>query len=150
MRAARRRDTAIELALRAELDALGLSYAVDELVLTDVRRRADIALREVRIAVFVDGCFWHGCPLHGTWPKQNAEFWRAKIEGNRLRDADTDRRLTMTGWHVIRVWEHEDPPAAAQRIVLAVTERSNSGVLYTNQPDQEPTPDDAARPGSPG
>ena len=77
----------------------------------------------IKVAVFVDGCFWHGCPVHGTWPKANADFWREKIETNRARDADTDRRLRENGWLVIRVWEHEPPDDVVERIVRAVEER---------------------------
>jgi DNA mismatch endonuclease, patch repair protein len=70
--------------------------------------------------VFVDGCFWHGCPEHASWPKANAEWWKAKIEANRARDRDTDRRLTEAGWMVIRVWEHEDTVTAADRVESAI------------------------------
>jgi DNA mismatch endonuclease (patch repair protein) len=80
------------------------------------RRVADIAFSGLRVAVFVDGCFWHGCPLHATWPKQNAEFWRAKIVANQQRDRDTDTRLRVDGWTVVRVWAHEPPNEAALRI----------------------------------
>jgi DNA mismatch endonuclease (patch repair protein) len=76
-----------------------------------------------RVAVFVDGCFWHGCPSHATWPKNNAEFWREKIETNRLRDRDTDRRLSVAGWLVVRVWEHEDIDTAADRLERIVRDR---------------------------
>lgn len=69
-----------------------------------------------RVAVFLDGCFWHGCPLHGTWPKNNAEWWREKIEANIARDRDTDRRLQELGWTVVRVWEHETIEAAIDNI----------------------------------
>lgn len=73
-----------------------------------------------RVAVFVDGCFWHGCLTHATWPAANAEWWRAKIEATRRRDADTNRRLTDAGWTVIRVWEHEEPHVAVERVITAV------------------------------
>ena len=73
--------------------------------------------------MFVDGCFWHSCPEHATFPKANEAFWRTKLEGNQQRDADTDRRLIEAGWIVIRVWEHEDPDAAADRVVDVVAER---------------------------
>ena len=76
-----------------------------------------------RVAVFVDGCFWHGCPEHATWPRSNAEFWRAKIEGNRRRDTDTDRRLAEVDWAVLRIWEHEDPATAARRVQDLVATR---------------------------
>jgi DNA mismatch endonuclease (patch repair protein) len=75
------------------------------------------------VAVFIDGCFWHGCPLHATWPKANAAFWRTKIETNRRRDADTDARLGEAGWDVVRIWEHEDPAEAARLIAARVRAR---------------------------
>jgi DNA mismatch endonuclease (patch repair protein) len=68
----------------------------------------------------VDGCFWHGCPKHGTWPKENAEWWRQKIERNMARDRDTDAKLTRAGWVSLRVWEHDDPADAAARIAAVV------------------------------
>lgn len=123
MRAAVPRDTAAELALRAALDRLELTYAIDQCVLPGIRSRADIVFAPERVAVFVDGCFWHGCPVHGTWPKHNAKFWREKIETNRRRDADTDHRLEAANWRVIRVWEHEDSDEAADRIALIVRAR---------------------------
>ena len=70
--------------------------------------------------MYVDGCFWHGCPIHGTWPKANAVWWRDKIEGNRQRDLDTDRTLRLAGWTSVRVWEHEDVPVAAARVADAL------------------------------
>ena len=78
---------------------------------------------QAKVVVFVDGCFWHGCPDHGTWPAANAEFWREKIETNRLRDRDTDARMAEVGWTVVRVWEHEDPVAAADRVERLVRQR---------------------------
>lgn len=66
--------------------------------------------------MFVDGCFWHVCPQHSTWPKNNAKWWREKLEANERRDRDTDDGLREMGWHVVRVWEHEDPTAAADRV----------------------------------
>jgi len=79
-----------------------------------------------RVIVFIDGCFWHGCPEHATWPAHNAEFWREKIETNRLRDRDTDERLTDAGWKVVRVWEHEDPHEVAGQIWELVRKRRQS------------------------
>jgi DNA (cytosine-5)-methyltransferase 1 len=121
MKAAKPRDTAPEKALRAILEGLGLKYSVDVSPLKGLRRIVDILFETERVAVLVDGCFWHGCPIHGTWPKENAEFWREKIEANKLRDADTDRRLIEAGWKVIRVWEHEDPKDAANKIAAALS-----------------------------
>ena len=129
MRTTGRRDTAPEVSLRSKLHRLGLRYRVDKSPIRGVRRRADVVFGSARVAVFVDGSFWHGCPVHGTWPKRNADFWRDKIETNQRRDADTDRRLKEAGWLPIRVWEHEDPTEAAARIAAAVrTRRSNRPV----------------------
>jgi DNA mismatch endonuclease, patch repair protein len=116
MRSTRRRDTDAEMALRSALHRLGLRYYVDRPVLKGVRRRADVVFPRAGVAVFVDGCFWHGCSLHATWPKANADFWRHKIEENRRRDMDTTRRLEEAGWRVVRVWEHEAADEAAKRI----------------------------------
>jgi DNA mismatch endonuclease (patch repair protein) len=120
MKHTRRRDTAPELALRRELHTRGLRYRVEFKVLPGVRRRADIVFTKARVVVFVDGCFWHRCPVHRTEPRANAEFWRAKLDANEARDRDTDRGLAEAGWTVVRVWEHEDVVAAADRIELHV------------------------------
>lgn len=77
--------------------------------------------------MFVDGCFWHGCPRHVTWPQANGQWWRDKIGDNRARDADTNRRLADAGWTVIRVWEHEETDAAVERIVAALTGHRRGG-----------------------
>jgi DNA mismatch endonuclease, patch repair protein len=76
-----------------------------------------------QVAVFVDGCFWHGCPKHGTWPRENAKWWREKINTNRKRDRDTDAQLEANGWVTIRIWEHESVEHAAERVRKAVLER---------------------------
>lgn len=112
MQAVRRRDTKPELLLRSALHRRGLRFYVDRAPLPKMRRRADLVFPRKRVAVYVDGCFWHGCPVHGTWPKNNADWWRAKIERNQARDRDTDRQLADAGWAVVRVWEHEGPEAA--------------------------------------
>lgn len=114
------RDTAPEMALRSELHRRGLRYNVHRRPVPDLRREADIVFPARRIAVFVDGCFWHGCPDHRTHPRRNSSFWLDKIDGNRSRDADTDARLRAAGWTVIRVWEHEDPADAADLVEYAV------------------------------
>ncbi|GIX33147.1 MAG: very short patch repair endonuclease [Lysobacterales bacterium] len=124
----RQRGTDVEIELRRALHALGLRYRLQVPLSRKPRRVADIVFIGARVAVFVDGCFWHGCPLHATWPKENAGFWRAKIEANRARDADTTRRLRELGWEVIRVWSHEDPTEVARRIydrVMARKERAS-------------------------
>ena len=117
------RDTTAEMKIRRRLHGMGFCYWVDQSVIDHPRRRADIAFTRARVAVFVDGCFWHGCPDHGTWPKSNVEFWRDKIETNRRRDLDTNRCLEVLGWKVVRIWEHEDPDVAAERIAAVVRAR---------------------------
>jgi DNA mismatch endonuclease, patch repair protein len=119
MQRQRQRDTGAEMALRSLLHRRGLRFRI-HYPLPGLRRRADIAFPRARIAVFVDGCFWHGCPEHGTWPKENADWWREKIEGNRRRDRDTDSKLFENGWQAIRVWEHERPESAARIIEVHV------------------------------
>jgi DNA mismatch endonuclease, patch repair protein len=116
-----RRDTKPEMALRRELHRLGLRYRVDCQVMPGVRRRADIVFTRARIAVFVDGCFWHGCPQHATKPKANAEWWAEKLSTTVARDRDTDARLQTHGWKVLRFWEHEDMRTAAMTIHAVVT-----------------------------
>ncbi len=115
-----RRDTAPELAVRRALHAMGLRYRVDLSPLPGLRSRADIVFTRQRVAAFVDGCFWHGCPDHGTLPKHNAAWWAEKIEANRRRDRRVDDTLRAAGWVVVRIWEHEDPVAAAERIAQVV------------------------------
>lgn len=117
------RNTQVEIELRRYLHAAGLRYRIHRRPVLGVRREADIVFGPARVAVFVDGCFWHGCPEHATWPKSNAEFWREKIEGNRRRDANTDALLAKAGWLVVRVWEHEGIEAAAARVQRAVAAR---------------------------
>jgi DNA mismatch endonuclease (patch repair protein) len=85
-----------------------------------LRRTADIVFPTARVAVFVDGCFWHGCPVHHTVAKTNAEFWSAKVDGNRRRDEETDRMLRSQGWTVIRIWEHIAADEASELVVAAV------------------------------
>jgi len=126
MQATRQRDTPPELALRSCLHRMGLRFRVQVSPVGGLRRRADLVFRGARVAVFVDGCFWHGCPQHATWPKKNADWWREKIEGNRRRDADTDARLTEAGWLPVRVWAHEDPQDAAVRIDRLVRTRQRA------------------------
>lgn len=116
----RRRDTAPELAVRRALHAAGLRYRVDFPLAFDRRRRADVVFTRQKVAVFIDGCFWHGCPDHSTTPKRNTDYWGPKLARNAARDLDTTARLTDEGWTVLRFWEHEDPAAVAASIVAAV------------------------------
>lgn len=123
----RQKGTRAELNLRKALHAQGLRYRLHVPLLTKPRRVADIVFSATKIAVFVDGCFWHGCPEHASWPKSNADFWRQKIETNRSRDADTDQRLQALGWKSVRIWEHEDANHAAGRIAELVRARRKNG-----------------------
>ncbi|AGT90195.1 very short patch repair endonuclease [Rhodococcus qingshengii] len=120
MSAQRRRDTKPEIALRRELHRRGLRYFVDRAPVKGVRRRADLVFPRRKVAVFVDGCFWHSCPQHATFPKNNAQWWTDKLAANVVRDRDTDARLAEQGWTVIRIWEHEDPLVAAERVQKAL------------------------------
>lgn len=120
MRTTRRRDTPAELALRRELHRRGLRFLVDHQPVTSLKTRADLVFRGARIAVFVDGCFWHACPEHATWPRTNAAWWREKIEANVARDRRADGLLLQEGWAVIRVWEHEEVQSASDRVQAAV------------------------------
>ena len=115
-----RRDTAPELLLRRELHALGLRYRVDHALPGLPRRRADVLFSRAMVAVFVDGCFWHGCPEHKTAPATNAEWWAAKLARNIVRDRETDAHLSSLGWTVLRIWEHQDMKLAATDIARIV------------------------------
>lgn len=125
MQGVRQKNTSAESSLRRKLHALGLRYRIQVPILAQPRRVADVVFRGLRVAVFVDGCFWHGCPQHATWPKENAEFWRAKILANRQRDRDTDKRLRAAGWRVVRVWAHEPPERAARRVAKIIAKRKS-------------------------
>ena len=116
MQSNKRRDTRPELALRRAIHAMGMRYRVSMRPIRSVRRTADLVFTRARLAVFVDGCFWHGCPEHHTVAKTNAEYWAMKVEKNRARDRETDGLLAAEGWTVLRVWEHEDPAVCAARV----------------------------------
>ena len=120
----RSRDTGPERLLRATLHRRGLRYFVHRRPLPEMRREADVVFPRLRVAVFVDGCFWHGCPDHGTKPRRNAEYWETKIARNRARDVDTDTRLKAAGWTTVRIWEHEEPDEAANRIEQLIRQRA--------------------------
>lgn len=106
MSKARRRDTAAEIALRRELHRRGRRFRVVFKVPGNGRRTIDVAFPRQRLAVFVDGCFWHVCPDHGNMPSSNREWWIVKLGANVARDKDTDRLLESGGWTVLRLWEH--------------------------------------------
>ncbi len=117
MQGNRKRDTRPEVALRRVLHAQGLRYRVAARPLTDRPWTADLVFRGARLAVFVDGCYWHGCPQHYASPRTNATYWEGKIARNRARDAQVDADLKGAGWTSLRIWEHESAGAAADRVV---------------------------------
>lgn len=120
MQANRRRDTRPEMIIRRLVHARGLRYRVDARPLPGVRHTADMVFPRARVAVFIDGCFWHGCVEHYRAPASNTSYWAAKVVRNRARDQSVDETLTASGWKVIRIWEHEPPESAAHRIETAV------------------------------
>lgn len=117
------RDTKPELAVRRAVYGLGLRYRVSARPLRELRRTADLLFTRAKVAVFVDGCFWHSCPVHHTVAKTNADYWAAKVVRNRERDRETDRLLAEAGWAVVRIWEHEPAMEAAERVRDVVTAR---------------------------
>lgn len=129
MRANRGRDTGPEMAVRRLLHAHGLRYRVDMPLDFDRRRRADITFTRVKLVVFIDGCFWHGCPLHYSAPVRQADFWAEKRATNMTRDRETTSRLEGEGWCVLRFWEHESPFAVEQVIEEKYRELSSRGSL---------------------
>lgn len=121
MRANRRTDTKPELALRRALHAQGFRYRKDYRIdVGGARVRPDIAFTARRVAVFVDGCFWHCCPQHGTRPANNTWYWGPKLSRNVERDRTADAALTAAGWRVVRIWEHEAVPAAVASVIAAL------------------------------
>jgi DNA mismatch endonuclease (patch repair protein) len=120
MRANRSLDTAPEVALRSALHRRGFRFRKHVAPLKELRCRADIVFTSANVAVFVDGCFWHRCPQHASFPKANAEWWQAKLDRTFERDRRNDSALTAAGWTVIRVWEHEDVEEAAKRIATVL------------------------------
>lgn len=128
MRANRRRDTKPERLVRAALHAQGFRYRVDYPVrLAGVRLiRPDIAFTRIRLAVFIDGCFWHGCPDHKGEPKTNTSYWGPKLEGNRARDQLQTDALRAAGWTVLRFWEHEAADSVADQVARKAQELSRS------------------------
>jgi DNA mismatch endonuclease (patch repair protein) len=119
MRGNRRRDTKPELAVRRLIHAAGLRYRVDFAPLGG-RSRTDIVFTRARVAIYIDGCFWHGCPAHGTSPKRNSDYWLPKLQRNVERDRESDARLRLAGWTVLRFWEHEAPEDVAATIASEV------------------------------
>jgi DNA mismatch endonuclease (patch repair protein) len=116
--------TAPELAVRSALHRAGLRFRVDHPVCLPTRTvRPDATFTGCRIALFVDGCFWHGCPLHGILPRSNVDYWHPKLRRNRERDAEVDSALEAAGWRSVRVWEHDLPATAVQRVQGEIANR---------------------------
>ncbi|WP_329011451.1 very short patch repair endonuclease [Streptomyces sp. NBC_01601] len=118
-----RKDTKPELAVRRLLHAAGLRYRLEYPVPGMARRRIDVAFTRAKVAVLIDGCFWHGCPEHATRPKANAEWWRQKLDRNIARDLETTEHLNAQGWVVLRFWEHETPEEVAVQVRATVERR---------------------------
>ncbi|PWB97130.1 very short patch repair endonuclease [Salinibacterium hongtaonis] len=123
MQGNRSRDSKPEFAVRSAAHALGLRYKVVVRPIPGIRRTADMVFPREKVAVFVDGCSWHGCPIHFVPPKSNVEYWTAKIARNLERDLETNRLLTEASWQVIRIWSHEDPARAAQELRKTIFRR---------------------------
>lgn len=126
MSSQKRRDTEPEMLLRRALHRMGYRYRVNRPLPEMPRRRADITFTKARLVIFVDGCFWHRCPIHATDPAVNGEWWARKLNGNVARDRETDAKLHDLGWRVLRFWEHEDMRAAAQAVVRTLSESSGN------------------------
>ncbi|MEU6660951.1 very short patch repair endonuclease [Streptomyces sp. NPDC046821] len=121
------KDTGAELAVRRLLHAAGFRYRVEYPVPGMARRRIDVAFTRAKVAVLIDGCFWHGCPQHATQPKANAEWWRTKLDRNMARDRETTEHLVAAGWTVLRFWEHEDPEDVVERVMRTVRGQGTGG-----------------------
>ncbi|MGI5443546.1 very short patch repair endonuclease [Streptomyces shenzhenensis] len=129
MQAIRSRDTAPERLVRSLLHAQGLRYRVAARPLPNLRRTADLVFRPAKVAVFIDGCYWHGCPEHYVAPKTNPGYWSDKVARNMARDRDTDQRLEEAGWTVLRFWEHEASAECAAQIAVEVMKRRAQAAL---------------------
>ncbi len=121
--ATRGRDTRPEVRVRSALHRLGYRFRVCMRPLPELRRSADIVFPRIKLAVFIDGCFWHGCPEHYSRPRTNVSYWTDKIAGNVTRDHDTNIQLRNAGWHVLRIWEHIEPADAARAVAAAVDQQ---------------------------
>lgn len=123
MRGNRSRDTKPEMAVRRLVHGAGLRYRVASKPEVGVRNTADMVFSGPKVAVFIDGCFWHSCPLHGVRPKSNNGYWDVKLDATRARDARVTALLKKRGWRVLRFWEHENPEKVAQKIINVVRSR---------------------------
>ena len=112
----KREETRPETEIARACFSLGLRYRKN-VAIPEVKTNADLVFRRHNLIVFIDGCFWHGCPWHYKTPKTRSEWWDAKIQRNKVRDAKKTRKLRRLGWKVVRVWEHVDPDKAAIKIL---------------------------------
>ncbi len=138
MRATKRRDTRPEQRLRSLLHRRGLRFRVDHPIRTAAgrKRRTDIAFTRQKLAIFIDGCFWHQCPDHCRVPERNHDYWEAKLRGNAERDRLIDRELRDSGWIVLRFWEHESPERAAKEIEQSLTKSTDEDLVRGRSPQQ--------------
>ncbi|WP_443057913.1 very short patch repair endonuclease [Streptomyces sp. KLMMK] len=137
MQAIRNKDTKPEQLIRRLVHAQGLRYRLHARPLPDLRRTADLVFRPVKVAVFIDGCYWHGCPEHYLAPRVNAGYWSDKVARNMARDRDTDERLVEAGWLVLRFWEHEPSDLCADKIAATVAaRRTTSGSPGSSRNDR--------------
>lgn len=134
MRANRGVDTGPEIRLRSLVHKAGLRYAIDVRPESDINRRADLVFRPAKVAVFVNGCFWHGCPKHYSPPKSNRRYWSEKVRRNRERDFETSFLLKRRGWRVLVFWEHQSPEASGAKVVQIVLNRRATTNRITRYP----------------
>ncbi|MEU0597975.1 very short patch repair endonuclease [Streptomyces sp. NPDC006393] len=140
MQAIRSRDTTPERLVRRLVHAQGLRYRVAARPLSGLRRTADMVFRPAKVAVFIDGCYWHGCPEHYVSPKTNPGYWSDKVARNMARDRDTDERLREAGWLVLRFWEHQSAEECSEAIRQAVmSRRPPSPASKANAPTEQET-----------
>lgn len=130
----KRKDNDAELAVRRLLHAAGYRYRVHHPVPGLPRRTIDIAFTRAKVAVFIDDCFWHGCPEHGMRSAANSEWWSAKLNANTARDRDTNAHLRALGWSVVRVWEHTEPSEALERVLSLVTAGCGAATRASRSP----------------
>ncbi|MET9575494.1 very short patch repair endonuclease [Streptomyces massasporeus] len=137
------KNTAVELAVRRLLHAAGLRYRVEYPVPGLPRRRIDVAFPRAKVAVLIDGCFWHGCPQHATRPKANAEWWRTKLERNMARDRETTDHLVAAGWTVLRFWEHTTAEEVAATVCAAVDQEKRDRAALKEKSRKHGRPNDS-------
>lgn len=119
----RSRDTQPEVRVRSALHRAGLRFRKHYAPLRGKRTRVDVAFTRWRVAVQIDGCFWHSCPVHGTQPAAHTDYWAGKLTRNVARDRDSDRALAEAGWTVLRFWEHESPEDVAAVVARVLQEK---------------------------